>query len=121
MAYKFDDKPKVIELTTQNLKYLDQCDRKISGTEESVLAARQLAFLSGRGLPIVDTPLTREEADREIARLQRARKDIVKQLTKEEKATYKLYLKSLEPKALTEEEIEATRKQMNENRDRPSH
>ena len=43
MSYKFDDAKKVIELSSQNLKYLAQCDSKIRGVEATIATPERIA------------------------------------------------------------------------------
>ena len=119
MSYKFDDAVKVVELSSQNLKFLANCDARIRGVEASIATPERIADARFGHWP--GDVLTQETADIELARLARARKDIVKRLSKEEKAEYKAYVAASKPKQLSKEEQAARTKQMDQNKDRPSH
>lgn len=121
MVYKFAyDKVKVITLSTQNLQYLAHCDGKICGAAASVLTPEMIASDKGPRA-IIGIPISREQADVEIARLQEARKDIMKLLSKEEKLEYKRFVEASKPQAMSKEEQAELTKQMNTNKDRASH
>lgn len=119
MTFKFDDNKKAVELSSQNLKYLAQCDACIRGVEASIATPERIAEARFGHWP--GNVLTPEAGEREITRLTRARKDIVKRLSKEEKAEYKEHVKAARPKELSKEELAARNKQMDQNKDRPSH
>lgn len=119
MSYKFDDAVKVVELSSQNLKFLANCDARIRGVEASIATPERIAAVRFGHWP--GNVLTPEMGELEIARLTRARKDIVKRLSKEEKAEYKAHVAASKPKQLSKEEQAARTKQMDQNKDRPSH
>jgi hypothetical protein len=119
MAFKFDDNKKVVELSSQNLKYLAHCDARIRGVEASIATPERIAEVRFGHWP--GNVMTPEMGELEIARLNKARKDIVKRLTKEEKAEYKAHVKAAASKKLSKEELAARNKQMDQNKDRPSH
>lgn len=112
--FNFDDTTqKAPELTTKNQEWLRQIEMKISGI-------RAFAKIGGKN----GNHLTEDiilGGEREIVRLEAAYKDVKKRMSKEEKAEYKAVMKALQPKALTKEQQAAITKQMESNRDRPSH
>lgn len=119
MAFKFDDNKKAVELSSQNLKYLAHCDARIVGVEASIATPERIAEVRfGHWSGDVLTP---EAGEREITRLTKARRDIMKRLSKEEKAEYKTHVKASKSKELSKEEVAARNKRMDENKDRPSH
>lgn len=119
-GYNFEKMAEVPELTTQDLKYLSMIDGRIRGVEASILTVERLKEFKRVGRT-AQIPLTQEQGDLEIARLSKARKDIVKRLSKENKVEYKDWVKASAPRDLTPDEQEALVKRMNENRDRASH
>lgn len=118
MSFKFKDSTTAAELSSQNLKHLAHCDSRIRGVEASIATPERIAEARFGHWP--GTVLTPEMGELEIARLTRARKDIMKRLSKEEKAEYRAHIKASK-KVLTKEELDARNKQMDQNKDRPSH
>ena len=118
-AFNFDTAKGAIKLSTQNLNYLISCEEKVVGVLARVDTPERLACLRGTSSGQL---FTQEMADREVVRLEAAIKDIVKRLSKDEKLEYKAYNDAIKaPKELTAEEQAAIIKQLDENRDKPSH
>lgn len=118
MARYEEDEVKV--LSTQDLKYLHHCDQKLNGVLSRVTTSKKvLAETNASGFR--GYTYTQEQADREFERLTAARKDIMKRLSKEDKAEYKEWQKANAPKEMTEDERAAMLKRLAENKDKPSH
>ncbi len=118
MAFKFDDSKQAVELSSQNLRHLAHCVSRMRGVETSIATPERVkaARFGHWNKPV----LTPEMGEAELGRLERARKDIMKRLSKEEKAEYKAHV-AASKKVLTKEQLEARNKQMDQNKDRPSH
>ena len=121
MTYKFDDEKVETELSTENLRHLKHCDSRVNGVNGAYLDVDAIKALTKDGRLIGGNPMTLKQRDREIVRLTAARKDIVKRLTKDEKAEYAQHLKDIAPREKTDAEKAADMKRMNENKDKPSH
>lgn len=107
--FNFDtDDEKAPELTTKKQKFLRQIEMKIRGVQAQAASDR------------CDL-VTPEIAEREVARLEVAYKDVKKGMSKDELAEYKAVMKANQPKTLTKEEQAAVVKEMDKNKDRPSH
>lgn len=117
MAFKFDTNPFIAALSTQNLRYLIDCEKKMIGVQAQVDTPERLAQQDGNW---AGQMLTQDMADREIARLEKVRKDIVKRLTKDEKKELKAYIADAKPKELSDEERAAVIRKFDENRDKES-
>ncbi len=114
--FNFDDNTqKMPELTTKNQKWLRQIEMKINGIQANV----------GRVNPLTKAVILTEgeiqSSKGEIVRLEAAYKDVQKRMSKEEKAEYKSVMKAISTQTLSKEEIAARNKQMDQNKDRPSH
>jgi len=118
MGFKFDQEQKLVELSSQNLKWLADCDSRIRGVRASIATPESVAEAGHHYAGVV---LSEEQGGRELARLEMVRKDLVKKLSKDEKAEYKDHVKASEQKTLTAEEQAAIVKQMEQNKDRASH
>ncbi len=120
VSYKrFDDEEEDKGLSTQNLLNLAMCDARIVGAQASVATPALVDNVAGgfwKGNVVLQ-----EQADGEIARLKLARKDIMKRLTADEKSEYKAHVAASKPKSLSKEEQAAAMKEMDKNKDRPSH
>ncbi len=120
VSYKrFDDDKEDTGLSTRNLLNLAMCDARIVGAQASVATTTLVDNAPGgfwKGNVVLQ-----EQADGEIARLKAARKDIVKGLSKAEKTEYAAHVEASKPKAMTKEEQAAANKEMDKNKDRPSH
>lgn len=107
-SFNFEDRDaKVLKFTTQNQRWLDDIERRIAGVKAQVLVEK--------------CDVTEEVAESEVARLEAAYKDVKKRMSKEEFVEYKQISEANRPKAYTKEEQAAITKQMESNRDRPSH
>ena len=98
------DNDTVMTLSTQDLNYLRHCDQKIGAaqlrvtTPEMVVANTSIAGFRG-------VEYTQEQADSEITRLSAARKEIMKRLSKDDKAEYRAFTKATGPKEMTEDVV----------------
>lgn len=99
---------KVIEFTTKNQEFLRQIEMKIRGVRAQGASDR------------CDV-ITEEEAEHEVVRLEAAYNDVKKRMSKDELAEYKAVMKAHQPKVLSKEEQAALVKEMDKNKDRPSH
>lgn len=107
--FNFDtDDEKAPELTTENQKFLRQIEMKIAGVRAQGASDR---------CDLVSP----EDAEHEVVRLEAAFKDVKKRMSKDELAEYKAIMKANQPKMLSKDEQAALVKEMDKNKDRPSH
>jgi len=107
--FNFDkDSEKAAEFTTKNQEFLQQIERRIAG-------------VTAQGASERCESVSVEEAEREVTRLQAAFKDVKKQMSKKEFAEYEAVVAAHKPKALSKEEQAALTKEMDKNKDKPSH
>ena len=106
-SFNFDKAKEAIEFTTADQRFLEVITRRISGVKSSV--------------GYEDNIITQEEADFEVERLEAAFADVKKRMSKAEFAEYEVVVEAHNSKELTKEEIAARNKEMDKNKDRPSH
>ena len=106
-SFDIDVSKKVMAFSTQDQRYLDDIMCRIVGA---------LAQAASEVCDVTD-----EAAAQEVTRLEAAFEDIKKRMTKAEFKEYEEVVAAHKAKELTAEEIAARYKQMEQNKDRPSH
>lgn len=109
--FKFDfssAEEKTIEFTTKKQQFLLDITRRMAGVTAQGASERCVA-------------VTVEAAAAEVVRLQVAYDDVKKGMTKKEFAEYEAVMVAHAPKDLSKEEQAALVKEMDKNKDRPSH
>lgn len=106
-SFDIDVSKKAMVFSTKDQERLEHITRRMSGVKAQAL--------------LEECDVTEEAAELEVARLEAAFEDVKKRMSKAEFVEYEEVVEAHKPKELSPEELAARYKQMEQNKDRPSH